>query len=69
MEIKLWILSACIKGICYCFEDFTKPLTFFVSKNIITKESQWIKISNKILVLYAMRIETHPRKHIIILKY
>ena len=35
MEIKLWKLSAYIKGKFNCFEDFAEPLSFFcVSKNI-----------------------------------
>ena len=44
MEIKLWKLSACIKRKFYCFEDFTKPLAFFVWVKTLTKESKGIKI-------------------------
>ena len=45
MEIKLWKLSTCIKQKFYCFEDFIKPLAFFVYVKILTEESKGIKIS------------------------
>ena len=45
MEIKLWKLSACIKQKFYCFEDFIKPLAFFVYVKILTEESKGTKIS------------------------
>ena len=59
MEIKLWKLSPCLKWKFYCFEDFTKPLAFFVYIKALTKESKGIKIS---CMKFLYKNETHEIK-------